>query len=235
MCYNLSIAPQYFLSPMPHQFLPRLALLLSGIVLLSFAIALSIRSDIGTSPVSSAPYVYSLITSFSVGTLTIFLQCIMLVGQLLILGKQFKWFYLFQLPASIVLGVTVDFALSMTEFLQPDIYISKLTLCLLNCALTAIGVSLMLKANLVIMAIDALYFAISQRFGFNFGRCKMWGDITLVCFSLASIWIASGTMTGIGEGTVISAILVGTLIRHLMPYLDFIRFTPPQQQIESQA
>ena len=219
---------------MPHHFLARLVLLLSGIMLLSVAIALSIRSDIGTSPVSSVPYIYSLLSPLSVGTLTILMQLLMIIGQILILGKQFQWFQWFQLPASIVLGVTVDIALWMTEFLQPELYISKLFLCLLNCFITAIAVSLMIKANLIIMAIDALYLAISQRWGFNFGRCKMWGDITLVGFALVSILIGLGTVIGIREGTLISAILVGTLIRYLMPYFDFIQFDKPKEQLKSQ-
>lgn len=236
MCHFMHSPLILFLSPtMPHHFLPRLALLLSGIVLLSIAIALSIRSDIGTSPVSSAPYVYSLMTSFSVGTLTVFMQFLMIIGQMFILGKDFKWVQWFQLPASMVLGGAVDIALWMTAFLQPDFYLSKLTLCLLNCVLTAVGVALMIKANLVMMAVDALYLAIAQRWGFNFGRCKMWGDISLVVFSVTSIWLALGTISGIREGTIISAILVGTFIRHLMPHLDFIRFDSAKVQMKSQA
>ena len=209
---------------MPSHLLPRLGLLMLGIVLLSLAISLSIRSEIGTSPVSSLPYVYSIITSFSVGLLTILMQLIMIVGQILILGKDFRWIQWLQLPASIVFGITVDGMLWLTQYIQPDLYISKMMLCLTNCFITAIAVCLMVKANLIVMAVDALYLAICKRWGFNFGRCKMWGDISLVLIASLSIWLAAGHIVGIGEGTLISAILVGTLIRYFMPLFDFINF-----------
>ena len=220
---------------MPTHFLSRLALLLIGIVLLSLAISLSIRSDIGTSPVSSIPYIYSVITPLSVGTLAILMQILMIAAQILILGRQFEWPQLLQLPASFLFGFAVDFMLWMTQDLQPDLYISKLALCLLSCLITAVAVCLMVKANLIMMAVDAMYFAICKRWSFDFGRCKMWGDLSLVIFALVSILYFTGGVVGLREGTFISAILVGTLIRYVMPYFSFIRFEKPLETNQSQA
>lgn len=209
---------------MPTHLLSRLGLLCVGILLLSFAIALSIRSDIGTSPISSIPYVYSLITSLSVGTLTILMQVLMIILQMLILGRKFQWFQWLQLPASIVFGLTIDFMLWLTQGIHPTSYLYQLMLCLGNCILTAIAVCLMVKANLIVMAVDAMYLAICQRWGLNFGRCKMWGDISLVIFAVSSILLATEHLAGVREGTLIAAIAVGTLIRFLMPYFDRLQF-----------
>lgn len=209
---------------MPTHLLPRLGLLFVGIVLLSFAISLSIRSNIGTSPISSVPYVYSVMTHYSVGTLTILMQIIMIVLQMLILGKKFQWFQWIQLPISLVFGFTIDSMLWLTQGIHPETYITQLLLCLAGCLITAIAVCLMIKANLIMMAVDAVYLAISQRWGMNFGRCKMWGDLSLVAFAVVSIWLSIGSVIGLREGTLIGAILVGTLIRQLLPYFDFIQF-----------
>lgn len=216
---------------MPAHLLPRLGFLFAGIVLLSFAIALAIRSDIGTSPVSSVPYVYSFITQYSVGTLTIIMQVVLIFVQLLILGKQFQWYQWLQLPVSFVFGFAIDAMLWLTQGLTPTLYISKLLFCVAGCMVTAVAVCLMVKANLIMMAIDAVYLALSKRFGFNFGRCKMWGDLTLVAFAVSSIWLASGQIIGIGVGTVIGALLVGSIIRRIMPYFQKIEFKTPQRFI----
>ena len=51
-----------FLSEMtPTQFPLRLLFLLSGLALLAFGVVLAIRSNLGASPISSVPYVYSFI------------------------------------------------------------------------------------------------------------------------------------------------------------------------------
>ena len=50
----------------------RILFFLLGMFIMSFGVALSIRSNLGTTPISAPPYVLSLFTSLSVGTYTIF-------------------------------------------------------------------------------------------------------------------------------------------------------------------
>lgn len=52
----------------------RYALLLIGLTIMSFGIAFSIKAALGTSPISSLPYVVSLFTPLSVGTATIIMH-----------------------------------------------------------------------------------------------------------------------------------------------------------------
>ena len=49
----------------------RLALLLAGLAVMAFGVALSIKAELGTSPISSLPYVTAVISGLSVGTTTI--------------------------------------------------------------------------------------------------------------------------------------------------------------------
>ena len=49
-------------------------LLAIGLILMALGVALSIKADLGTSPISSLPYVTSLMSSLSVGTTTIIMN-----------------------------------------------------------------------------------------------------------------------------------------------------------------
>ena len=49
--------------------------LLTGLSIMAFGVAFSIKASLGTSPISSLPYVVSLFSPLSVGTATIIMHC----------------------------------------------------------------------------------------------------------------------------------------------------------------
>lgn len=207
---------------MPTQFFAKLCLLILGLSLMAFGVVLSIHSNLGTSPISSVPYSFSFITSLSIGTLTVCMHIIMIMLQMMILGKSFKWHQWLQLPVGVLFGLFIDGLMWLSQtWLIPN-YAFQLLCCLLSCLITAIGVCLVIKANLVFLAGEGLYAAISQRFQLNFGRCKIYGDLVLVMIAMGSAWYALGTIIGVREGTIITALLVGTLVKTSLPRLNFI-------------
>ena len=66
-------------------FKPRLAMFAVGIFLMTFGIALSCKADLGTSPISSVPWVMSMFLPFSLGDITIMMNIVMILAQPLIL------------------------------------------------------------------------------------------------------------------------------------------------------
>ena len=51
--------------------LKRYIILLAGLAIMAFGVAFSIKAGLGTSPISSVPYVVSLFSNLTVGTATI--------------------------------------------------------------------------------------------------------------------------------------------------------------------
>lgn len=209
---------------MPSYFLKRIFILLSGLTLLAFGVALSIRSSLGTSPISSLPYVYSYFIPLTIGTLTIFLHIIFILLQMLILGKDFQWIQWLQLIVGIVFGFMIDCMLWLTQSLHAENYTFQLLLCLAGCLLTAIGVIFQVKAKLIFLAGEGLYLAYASRFNVSYGTCKTYGDIILVTIAAISSYIALNEIVGIREGTIISAFLIGTLVKTLIAKFNFLDF-----------
>ena len=83
---------------------------------------------------------------------------------------------------------------------------------------------MLVKANLVFLAGEGLYQAFALRFNWNFGSCKSYGDMVLVLLALISSYIGLQYIVGIREGTIISALLVGFLVKQMLPRLAFIQF-----------
>ncbi|WP_180172542.1 YitT family protein [Acinetobacter sp. YH12023] len=211
---------------MPTQFFPRLFLLLSGLGLLAFGVVLSIHSNLGTSPISSVPYSFSYIFPLTVGTLTVLMHIIMILLQMLILKSRFQWIQWLQLPVGILFGAFIDSLMWLTQGWSIESYPLQLLACLASCLITALGVSLVVKASLVLLAAEGLYQAIAVRYRLDFGNCKTYGDIVLVSIAVISSWLVLHQVIGVREGTIITALLVGTLVKRILPKLSFIQFGP---------
>ena len=83
----------------------RILLLVLGIFIVGHGVALSIRSNLGTSPISSAPYVLNLIIpNITVGTFVIFINSILVLIQVMILKKKTGFDQLVQLPLTFLFG-----------------------------------------------------------------------------------------------------------------------------------
>ncbi len=59
---------------MKTEYIKRYLFLGTGLFVMAFGVAFSIKANLGTSPISSVPYVISLISPMTVGTVTIALN-----------------------------------------------------------------------------------------------------------------------------------------------------------------
>lgn len=103
-------------------------------------------------------------------------------------------------------------------------YAIQLLLCLLSCLITAFGVCLVIKGNLVFLVGEGLYQAFAIRFSFNFGSCKTYGNIILVLIVVVSTSLCLDTIIGVLEGTIMTALCFGSLVKMILPKLNFIHF-----------
>ena len=83
------------MSRTPVNLLKRYLLLAVGLAIMAFGVGFSIQAGLGTSPISSLPYVLSLFTPFTVGTATIAMHAVFVLLQILLLRRQFALLQLF--------------------------------------------------------------------------------------------------------------------------------------------
>lgn len=194
-----------------------------GLFVMAFGITLMVKAELGTSPISSMPYVFSLkFTTISLGIFTIAWNFILIFLQFLILGKNFRPFELLQIPLSLIFGAFVDFSKYLLRNLTPHSYISSTLILFLGCFVLALGVSFTVLANVIMNSGEALVKAISIRTGKDFGSMKVAFDVSLVILSIISSLIFFHKIVGVREGTVIAAIISGFIIRFYNKHLSFI-------------
>ena len=202
--------------------LKRCIVLVIGLFIMAIGVALSIKANLGTSPVSCVPYVYSLGFPMTVGLLSIIVNVLMILLQIVLLRKEYQLIQLVQLPVALIFGLFIDFAMFLLSGLQPSNYIYQWTLCLLSCVIIAFGVFLEVKANVTYLAGEGLSIAISKAFNKEFGKAKVGVDASLVIIGVASSFILLHRLEGIREGTIAAALLVGTIARFYNKNFKFI-------------
>lgn len=93
---------------------------------------------------------------------------------------------------------------------------------------TGLGVTLIVSARLVPVAPDGMVQTLSQVFHCEFGKAKYFFDGGCVCIALVYGLVRTGTVVGIGIGTVAAALLAGgictfwgrLLNRRLMAFME---------------
>lgn len=197
------------------ELLRRYVVLGLGMVIMAFGVAFSIRACLGTSPISSTPYVLSLITPLSVGVATILVNIILIALQIIILRRQYDPIQLIQLPVIVLFGYMADGALWLTQGLQPATYWQQWGLCLIGIVLVALGVSLEVAAGVATMPGEGLVLAICKKLPVKFGTMKIIVDASLVLCAVILSLVFLGQLQGVREGTVAAAVLVGLLARQM--------------------
>ena len=92
-----------------------------GLFVMTVGIALSVKSNLGVSPVSSIPYTITCVWGLEMGKATILFHITLVLIQLLLLRKNFKPVQLLQIPVGIVFGYFTTFCNYMVSFLSsPD-------------------------------------------------------------------------------------------------------------------
>lgn len=191
----------------------RLVLLCVGLSIMAFGVAFSIKAQLGTSPISSVPYVTSAISGLSVGTTTIIMNFMFVAIQIAILRKKYDWFQLLQLPAAIVFGVMIDVAEYIISPITLSNYFQQWLICAAGIVLVALGVSVEVAAKFVTTAGEGVVLAICQVTPIKFGNMKVVFDVTLVCISVVLSLVFLGKLDGVREGTAAAAVFVGLLTK----------------------
>ena len=196
--------------------LRRYLLLCAGLAIMAFGVAFSIKASLGTSPISSVPYVVSLFAPLTVGTATIVMHCVFILLQILILRRQSHPIQLMQLPVAVFFGYLTDFGVWAVHGITCNTYWQQWIVCLIGILLVAVGVSFEVKAGVVGLAGEGVVLAICKVLPkVKFGYMKVGFDVTLVVIACVLSIVFTGRLQGVREGTVAAALLVGLIAKQL--------------------
>ena len=203
--------------------LKRYLIFLVGLFVNSLGVSLITKANLGTSPISSIPYVLSLNFPFTLGNFTIFFSIFLIVLQLIILRKNFKLEHILQIPVSIIFGYFIDLTMILFSWVNPEAYIMKIVYLLIGCLILGVGVYMEVLADVVMLPGESFVRAIVLTWKTNFGTTKICFDVSMSVIAAVLSFVFAGRLAGVREGTVIAALLVGFIARLIGKKLVFLK------------
>lgn len=205
----------------------RLVWFSAGILINSFGIVLITKGALGTSQISSIPYVLSLHMPFiSFGMFSFIMNMVYIVLQALLLRRQFKPIQLLQIVVNVVFSASIDVFMAMLSFYAPQQLFTRVLSAIAGCIVLAFGISVEVAPDLIMVPGEGIVAAISKVSGRRFGSVKVVFDVTLILIAALLSWLFFGNIVGVGVGTLLSAVSVGqfvNLINRHVPLLQHIR------------
>lgn len=186
---------------------------LIGLFINSFGVSFVTKANLGTSPISSIPYVLSLASKPTLGAFTIYFSLLLIALQIIILGKKFKKIDLLQIPISILFGYFIDFSMILLGWVHPTNYILRFIALFAGCVILGFGVYIEVIADVVMLPGEAFVKAVTTRFKTEFGITKVCFDVSMTVFAGILSFILFSKLNGVGLGTVIASIAVGMISR----------------------
>lgn len=193
-----------------------------GIFAAALGVSLMTKAGLGTSPVTSLAYVLTFVFPISLGTFSFLVNGVMLVAQVAILRRDFQKIQYLQLAATLVFSACIDLTMWMLRIFSPASYAGQMVTLLIGCVFLGLGVSLEVAADVLILPGEGIVKVIAVKLGKEFGIVKTVFDIFLVVSASILSIACTGTINGIREGTVISAMTVGMITRFFRAHLPVL-------------
>ena len=122
-------------------------LLLISLYLMTLGVVLCVKSCLGSSVISSLPFVFSLagpiscVPAWTIGGYTIAMNAVLVLCQILILRRRFDPMQLFQLVIGFIFGWLIDLNMALTSGLECTTLTSQLLTQLAGCTIMGIGIA----------------------------------------------------------------------------------------------
>lgn len=196
-------------------------LLLLSLFIMTLGVVLCVRSNLGSSVISSGPLAFTLagaaglVPALSLGTYTNLLNFLLVAGQVAVLRKRFQTIQLLQLVIGFVFGAMIDLNMAMTAALVCDTFATQLITQVAGCTVMAVGIALEMRCGSITMPGEGLPAAVSKATGRPFANIKIYIDVCLVAIAV----IAGYTFFGrwmwnvVGVGTLFAMVYVGMMVK----------------------
>lgn len=196
-------------------------LLVASLFIMTLGVALTIRSGLGSSVISSIPMVMTLAgeadmaPALSIGDYTNIMNMILVGIQILILRRRFMPIQLFQLVIGFFFGWLLDINMALTSPLSPDSITGRILAQGAGCVILGIGIAFEIRCGSITMPGEGVPAAISRISGTPFAKAKIGIDISLVVIAvvLGYLFFGKWMMNVIGPGTLFAMIFVGIVVR----------------------
>lgn len=198
----------------------RWALLVWGMLVATAGIVFITQAGLGTTPISTVPYTVGEITGLTFGAATFAVNVLFVLVQWALLRSRFHYTSFFQIPIVSVFSYFIDFHMGWTGWITEFSYPARFGWSLLGNVFLAFGIYWQVASKTIVQPGEGMVLAFSVVLRKAFGTVKIWNDVTLVAVAALLGFLCLGHVVGVREGTVVSAFLVGLILKAIAAVRD---------------
>lgn len=205
-------------------------LLLVSLFVMTTGVAVCVRSMLGSSVISTLPYVFETagkegvgVPRLTIGQYTYIMNALLVVGQICVLRRRFEAVQLFQLLVGFVFGSLIDVNMWLTSWLAPTALWAKVAAQVAGCTVLGLGIALEVRCGSVTMPGEGFPVAISAVTGVEFPKVKICVDTALVVLAVVFCYVFFGAWQWyiVGVGTLFAMVYVGMVVRSVGRHLGW--------------
>lgn len=187
-----------------------------GLIMLAFGTALMTRGGYGMSMVVAPAYILHLKLSqlwqfFTFGVAEYLLQAVIILLMMLIL-KKVRLIYLLTFVTTVIYGLLLDASLLILPEIESGAYVIRTVFYIGGILMCTAAIAFLFKTYFPPAAYEVFVKNISKRFNIKLFTFKTIFDCSFCIMAVIMSFLLLGRLEGIGIGTVICALIYGTLI-----------------------
>lgn len=199
-------------------------LLLVSLFVMTIGVAVCVRSQLGSSVISTLPYVFETagshhmgVPALTIGQYTYIMNAVLVLGQIAVLRRRFEAVQLFQLLVGFVFGSLIDVNMWLTSWLSPSTLAAQVAAQVAGCTILGTGIAFEVRCGSVTMPGEGFPVAVSAVTGMAFHKVKIGVDMTLVALAVVFSYIFFGAWQWyiVGIGTLFAMVYVGIVVREV--------------------
>ncbi len=197
-----------------------------GLICVALGVAFMEKPDFGVSMVVAPAYILHLKISetysfFTFGMAEYTLQAVLLIIMALVV-RRFKLSYLFSFVTAVIYGFILDLCMLLVSYVPMENMALRITYYTLGMVLCAIGIALFFHTYIAPEVYELFVKEVSSKYGVEIHRFKTGYDICscLIGVILSFIFFGFGVFRGVKWGTIICALINGTLIGLCSKFLE---------------
>lgn len=200
----------------------RYLLFVISLFISALGVAITKKGELGVSPISSVANALSMQFSFlTLGNWLIIWNCVLILGQILLMKRKFQLIQLLQIPLSLLFGYFTDFGMWLMSLFEIDGYIIRIIFVIIGTLVLFFGISLSVIANVVMNSGEAFVKALADSLHKNFGNLKVFFDVSCVVTAvILSLVFFNMKIEGTREGTIVAALLTGIVVKFYLKFLN---------------
>ncbi len=204
-------------------------LLIASLLVMTAGVAMCVRSSLGSSVISTIPFVFTLagdkavVPSWTIGQYTYIMNFILVGAQIITLRSRFQPIQLFQLVIGFLFGFLLDVNMTLTAPLQSDNLMMRCLEQFIGCIILGIGIAFEIRCGSVTMPGEGMPVALTRVTSMPFAKAKILVDIILVALAVGFGFLFFGRWLWnvVGIGTLFAMIFVGFVVKLLSPHIGW--------------